>query len=57
MCGHNHPSGLPKPSTMDDKLTKTIKDQCDIMQIRILDHIIIGNNTYFSYADNNKVIN
>ncbi len=39
---HNHPSGLPFASPEDMVLTKSIKSACDMLQIRLLDHVIIG---------------
>jgi len=47
---HNHPSGSPKPSQSDKELTRDLVYAGSIMQIRVLDHIIIGNNRYFSFA-------
>jgi len=47
---HNHPSGNPEPSLSDKELTRDLLYAASIMQIRVLDHIIIGNNTYFSFA-------
>jgi len=47
---HNHPSGNPEPSLSDKELTKDLLYAASIMQIKVLDHIIIGNNTYFSFA-------
>ena len=48
---HNHPSGDPEPSTSDKEITKELVFAAQMMQIRVLDHIIIGNNRYFSFAD------
>jgi DNA repair protein RadC len=48
---HNHPSGDPKPSQRDREITETLLSAGNIMQIKVLDHIIIGDNTYFSFAD------
>ena len=48
---HNHPSGNIKPSEADIKLTRKLKDAGTLMDISVLDHIIIGDNTYFSFAD------
>ncbi|MFO7969817.1 MAG: DNA repair protein RadC [Candidatus Izemoplasmatales bacterium] len=45
---HNHPSGDPYPSRQDLDLTKTMKKAGKLLQISILDHIIIGNNSYLS---------
>jgi DNA repair protein RadC len=51
IIGHNHPSGNVKPSEEDKNLTKRIKAICGIMDINLLDHIIIGMNNYFSFAE------
>jgi DNA repair protein RadC len=48
---HNHPSGNPKPSDADISLTQKIKESGKIMDISILDHIIITDGTYYSFAD------
>ena len=45
---HNHPSGDPSPSVEDVTVTKQIKALGDEMHIPLLDHIIIGNGTYYS---------
>ena len=47
---HNHPSGSPEPSPNDKELTRDLVYASSIMQIAVLDHIIIGNNRYFSFA-------
>ena len=48
---HNHPSGDPTPSQEDIEITKRLKKVGDIMGVRVLDHIIIGNGEYVSLAD------
>ena len=48
---HNHPSGDPTPSKNDLLLTKRVKDAGDLIGIELLDHIIIGNNCYISFAE------
>ena len=48
---HNHPSGNPEPSLSDKEITKELVFAGNLMQIRVLDHIIIGENEYFSFAD------
>ena len=48
---HNHPSGDPTPSESDREITRELIFAVQIMQIKVLDHIIIGNNQYFSFAD------
>lgn len=47
---HNHPSGDPKPSREDIEITKRLKEASEILGVRLLDHIIIG-NSYVSFAD------
>ena len=48
---HNHPSGTLQPSQADRQITTKIKDAAKLMDISVLDHIIIGQNKYFSFAD------
>lgn len=48
---HNHPSGDPTPSESDILLTKRIKEAGELIGIELLDHIIIGNNCYISFAE------
>ena len=48
---HNHPSGNLNPSESDTKITKKIKEAGNIMDIQLLDHLIITNEDYYSFAD------
>ncbi|MDO9186062.1 MAG: DNA repair protein RadC [Bacteroidia bacterium] len=48
---HNHPSGNLKPSDADIKITKNIKEAGKIMEIPLLDHLIITDNGFYSFAD------
>ena len=48
---HNHPSGNLKPSGADIKLTKNLKEAGRIMDIVVLDHLIIGEKSYYSFGD------
>jgi DNA repair protein RadC len=48
---HNHPSGTMQASDADLKITKKISDAAKLMDISVLDHIIIGQNRYLSFAD------
>ena len=48
---HNHPSGDPTPSKSDKQFTRNLVFVGQIIQIKLLDHIIIGCNRYFSFAD------
>jgi DNA repair protein RadC len=47
---HNHPSGDPEPSKYDKEVTRDLVFAGNIMRIRVLDHIIIGNDRYYSFA-------
>lgn len=48
---HNHPSGNLKPSEADIQLTKKLKETGNIMDVLVVDHIIVGEKNYFSFAD------
>ena len=48
---HNHPSGDPTPSKGDKQLTRDLVFIGNIIEVKVLDHIIIGGNRYFSFAD------
>ncbi len=48
---HNHPSGNPAPSISDRELTRQLVYVGKIMQMKVVDHIIIGNDRYYSFAD------
>ena len=48
---HNHPAGDPTPSKQDKQLTRDLVFVGSILQIKVLDHIIIGDSQYFSFAD------
>lgn len=49
---HNHPSGNIHPSQADIDLTKNLKQAAALMEIQVVDHIILGENSYYSFADN-----
>jgi len=48
---HNHPSGSLKPSRHDEEITNKIKEAAKYFDIRVLDHIIVSDSGYFSFAD------
>jgi DNA repair protein RadC len=48
---HNHPSGSLKPSRADEELTAKIKGAARFLDIKVLDHIIVSENGYYSFAD------
>lgn len=53
---HNHPSGSCKPSRDDDQLTEAVKRATQAVNIRLIDHVIVADGDYFSYAENGKII-
>ena len=52
---HNHPSGNPEPSAEDRRVTEDLKKACQLMDITLLDHIVVGNNGHFSFADKGMI--
>ena len=55
ILAHNHPSGDITPSTQDNQITQRIKAAGELLGISLLDHIIIGNESYYSYLDENNL--
>lgn len=51
ILAHNHPSGNLKPSDSDIRLTKNLKLSGDMLEIKIIDHLIITKDAYYSFAD------
>lgn len=51
ILAHNHPSGNLHPSSADRKITENIKQLCELLDIRLLDHIILCGKDYMSFAD------
>lgn len=52
---HNHPSGNTRPSDADTKITEKLRDAAKIMDVPVIDHIIVTDNSYFSFADENMI--
>ena len=52
---HNHPSGNLRPSKEDDELTRRAAEACKMMGIKLLDHLIVADNDYFSYSEKGKL--
>ena len=53
ILAHNHPSGLAEPSYSDKMITQKIIEAAELMDIRILDHFIVGKGTCYSFAEHN----
>ena len=51
---HNHPSGDPTPSEEDKKITKILFDAGELLDIKLLDHVIVG-DTYYSFKENKEI--
>jgi len=52
---HNHPSGDPEPSQSDKELTRHLVASGKVMEIKVIDHLIIGDNNYYSFAEHNLI--
>ena len=55
VLGHNHPSGNPRPSEDDRQLTKKLVAAGKLLDITVIDHIIIGNERYYSFRDHGEM--
>jgi DNA repair protein RadC len=55
IISHNHPSGGLQPSRADDLITEKIKNGGELIEITLLDHIIVTDEGYYSYADEHKL--
>lgn len=53
---HNHPSGVLNPSPQDDGITRALKKACDALAIRMLDHVIVSTEGFYSYRDNSRIL-
>ena len=52
---HNHPSGFAEPSNADKILTQTLKRALELIDVKVLDHFIIGKNEIISFAERNMI--
>jgi len=52
---HNHPSGSVRPSHHDDMLTDRLRQACELMNIRLTDHIVLTDGRFYSYADEGRI--
>ena len=48
---HNHPSGDPAPSNQDISITKRLVEVGNVVGIKVIDHVVIGNESYYSFVD------
>jgi DNA repair protein RadC len=52
---HNHPSGNTQPSEADIRLTRKLKEAGLLLDLPVLDHLILGGESYFSFADEGMI--
>ncbi len=52
---HNHPSGNCRPSGSDDRITESLRGACSTMRIYMVDHVIVTDGAYYSYAESEKI--
>ena len=55
ILSHNHPSGNTTPSVQDKEITKKIKDAGNLLDIKLLDHIILTDSDYYSFMDEGEI--
>nr|WP_299593801.1 DNA repair protein RadC [uncultured Microbulbifer sp.] len=55
LLAHNHPSGISSPSEADKAITSRIRDALTVVDIRVLDHIIVGADSQYSFAANGLI--
>ncbi len=55
ILAHNHPSGSLIPSDADEKITRKIKSAGEFLEITVLDHLILGEDHFFSFADEGRL--
>lgn len=55
ILAHNHPSGVAEPSHADEALTQTLKQSLSLVDIKVLDHFIVGGNSVMSFAERGLV--
>lgn len=55
MLFHNHPSGNPRPSAADKQMTYDVVAAGKLLDIQVIDHIIVGDKTFYSFADHNLI--
>ena len=51
ILAHNHPSGMPQPGQADIMFTERLKAACNLMEIKLLDHIVTAGDSFFSFAE------
>lgn len=52
---HNHPSGNLRPSPDDDRITRKLREACDTLELRLLDHVIVTTDGFYSYSSSSAI--
>lgn len=52
---HNHPSGNTRPSPQDDNITRKLAEACKTLDLRLIDHVIVTADGFYSYSDNSRL--
>lgn len=55
IVAHNHPSGNTKPSIQDKQITNKLKNACNLIDIKLLDHLIVTEESFYSFSDNLEI--
>lgn len=55
ICYHNHPSGSPEPSEADALITRTLRSALQLVEVRLLDHVIVGGTKTYSFAEHGEL--
>jgi DNA repair protein RadC len=55
ILAHNHPSGVPEPSRADEALTRRLRDALGLIDVRVLDHVIVGGTDTISFAESGLI--
>ncbi len=55
ILAHNHPSGSPEPSRADVEITQRIKEAMSLIEVRLLDHLVVGVEGVYSFAENEEI--
>jgi DNA repair protein RadC len=55
VLAHNHPSGIASPSQADELITRRIKDALTLIDVRVLDHLVVGGNEIYSFAERGHI--
>ncbi|OHU89204.1 MULTISPECIES: RadC family protein [Pseudoalteromonas] len=55
ILAHNHPSGLATPSNADHRITNRIKSALELIDVKTLDHVVVGHDSAYSFAEHNLI--